>query len=99
MKMFLQHLNAQPVPPSQRTELPIPRELDRLVLACLEKDPNKRPQDAEQLLRMARDYRSPESWDNDAAKRWWEMHLLELTGPLTMSDARPDVAERAAAVH
>ena len=48
---------------------------------------------------MARDYRSSESWDNDAAKRWWEMHLLELTGPLTMSDARPDVAERAAAVH
>jgi tRNA A-37 threonylcarbamoyl transferase component Bud32 len=99
MKMFLQHLNAQPVPPSQRTELPIPRELDRIVLACLEKDPNKRPQDAEQLLRMARDYQSSESWDNDAAKRWWEMHLLELTGPLTMSDARPEVAERQAAVH
>ena len=33
------------------------------------------------MLRMARDYRSSESWDNDAAKRWWEMHLLELTGP------------------
>ena len=51
MKMFMQHVQAQPVPPSQRTELPIPRELDELVLACLEKDPDKRPQDAEELFR------------------------------------------------
>ena len=51
MKMFMQHVQTPPMPPSQRTELPIPRELDELVLACLEKDPNKRPQDAEQLLR------------------------------------------------
>ena len=42
-----------PIPPSQRTELPIPRELDDLVLACLEKDPDKRPQNAEVLLEMA----------------------------------------------
>ena len=51
MKMFLQHVQTPPTPPSQRTELPIPRELDELVLACLEKDPNQRPQDAERLLR------------------------------------------------
>ncbi len=53
MKMFMQHVQTRPVPPSQRTELPIPRELDELVLACLEKDPAKRPQNAEELLRMA----------------------------------------------
>ncbi|HMF88056.1 MAG TPA: serine/threonine-protein kinase, partial [Gemmatimonadaceae bacterium] len=35
MKMLMHHLNTAPVPPSQRTELPIPRELDELVLACL----------------------------------------------------------------
>src|SRR5262249_55630973 len=54
MKMLLQHVNAAPIPPSQRTELTIPREIDELVLACLEKDPKKRPQNAEELLRMAR---------------------------------------------
>ena len=53
MKMFLHHVQTTPTPPSQRTELPIPRELDDLVMACLEKDPNKRPQDAERLFEMA----------------------------------------------
>ena len=30
MKMLLQHVQAEPVPPSQRTELPIPPEIDEL---------------------------------------------------------------------
>jgi serine/threonine-protein kinase len=95
MKMFLQHLNTPAVPPSERTEVPIPRDLDRLVLACLEKDPEHRPQDAEELLRMVRQCRLPESWDNDAARRWWEMHLMELTGPLTLPESRSETVERA----
>ena len=33
MRMFVQHLQTAPVPPSQRTELPIPREVDELVMA------------------------------------------------------------------
>jgi serine/threonine protein kinase len=46
-KMLIDHVQTRPVPPSQRTELPIPRELERTVLACLEKDPNRRPQNAD----------------------------------------------------
>ena len=49
MKMLMHHVQTRPVPPSQRTELRIPRELDELVMSCLEKDPNKRPQNAEEL--------------------------------------------------
>ena len=86
MKMLLHHVQTPPIPPSQRTELPIPKELDDLVLACLEKNPDKRPQDAEQLFRMTNQCRSC-AWDREAAKQWWERHLLELTGPLTLTDA------------
>ena len=50
MKMLMQHVQAVPLPPSKRTELPIPPELDAIVLACLQKDPDKRPQNAEELL-------------------------------------------------
>ena len=99
MKMFLQHVQAIPVPPSQRTELRIPRELDELVLACLEKDPNKRPQDAERLFEMACHCGSSDAWDNAMARHWWETHLMELTGPLTLTDQRPEAVTRAVVVH
>jgi serine/threonine-protein kinase len=99
MKMFVQHLQTTPVPPSQRTEMPIPRELDEIVLACLEKDPSRRPQNADELLRMLRRCRSAETWDNDAARVWWEKHLLDLTGPLTMDAGSPETVDRTLVVH
>jgi len=82
MKMLMQHINTSPTPPSQRTELPIPRELDDLVLACLEKDPNRRPQNAGELFRLAYNCHACEGWSEDAAETWWRAHLPELTGPL-----------------
>jgi tRNA A-37 threonylcarbamoyl transferase component Bud32 len=91
MKVLLQHVQAQPVPPSQRTELKIPRELDELVLACLQKDPNLRPQNAEELFQMACCCTTCETWNFDLAKVWWETHLPELTGPLTLGE--PSAAE------
>ncbi len=85
MKMLMHHLNTAPVPPSQRTEMPIPRELDELVLACLQKDPSRRPQNAGELFRMAYNCHACEGWDAEAAEAWWKVHLPELTGPLTVT--------------
>jgi eukaryotic-like serine/threonine-protein kinase len=99
MKMFLQHVQTMPTPPSQRTELRIPRELDDLVMACLEKDPNERPQDAERLFEMACRCGPNDVWDNAMARTWWESHLMELTGPLTVTDQRPDAVTRAVVIH
>jgi eukaryotic-like serine/threonine-protein kinase len=83
MKMLVEHLHTEPVPPSARTELPIPEELDRLVLACLQKDPRKRPQSAGELFRMAMKCQSCEGWTSDIAEGWWQTHLADLSGPLT----------------
>ncbi len=84
MKMLMQHVQARPVPPSERTELPIPPQLDQLVLACLEKDPDKRPQSARELFELAQDCKGCETWTQNSAKTWWETHLPELTGQLTL---------------
>jgi eukaryotic-like serine/threonine-protein kinase len=96
MKMLMQHVHAQPLPPSHRTELPIPRELDEFVLSCLEKDPNKRPQNAEVLFRLACGCRACDTWTSDVARGWWERHLPELTGPLTYGE--PAAAPKPTAV-
>jgi serine/threonine protein kinase len=87
MKMLMQHVHARPVPPSQRTELRIPRELDDLVLSCLEKDPRARPQNAEELFRMAVSCKTCETWDQASARTWWQTHVPDLTGPLTLTES------------
>jgi hypothetical protein len=40
-----------------------------------------------------------EGWNGDAAKRWWETHLLELTGPLTLTEEAPESGTLQAAIH
>jgi serine/threonine-protein kinase len=92
MKMLMQHLHAQPVPPSQRTELPVPHALDELILACLQKDPQLRPQDAGELYQMACRVQIRDEWNSDQAKRWWRVHLPQLSGPLTVAESRRDTA-------
>jgi eukaryotic-like serine/threonine-protein kinase len=99
MKMLLQHVQATPLPPSQRTELPIPKELDDLVLACLAKNPNDRPQNAEELFRLACRCNSCHAWDQDAARNWWHTHLPEFTGPLTVGEPADPSAERTVLAH
>jgi tRNA A-37 threonylcarbamoyl transferase component Bud32 len=99
MKMLLQHVQAAPLPPSQRTELPIPKELDDLVLACLAKDPNDRPQNAEELFRMATGCNSCPTWDQDAARTWWQTHLPEFTGPLSVGEPADQAADRTVAAY
>jgi serine/threonine-protein kinase len=95
MQMFLHHVQTPPTPPSQRTELPIPRDLEQLVMSCLEKDPNRRPQDAEQLFDLACGCCTVDVWTNQMARTWWETHLMELTGPLTLAEPRPEDITRA----
>jgi serine/threonine-protein kinase len=98
MKMFVHHLQTPPVRPSLRTELPVPQELDDIVMACLEKDPLRRPQDAKEVLRMLTRIGSAGTWDNDAARGWWEKHLPELTGSICEDETAniPTVAFQAA---
>ena len=43
LQQLVKRLHDDPVPPSQRTELPIPRELDAIVMALLARDPAGRP--------------------------------------------------------
>src|SRR5688572_3802960 len=82
MKMFVQHLQAMPVPPAQRTELHVPPDLDALVMARLAKEPSHRPRNAEEVLFLLDGARRTRRWNNESARDWWQRHLPELAGPL-----------------
>jgi len=66
------HVKDIPVPPSTRTELPIPNALDNIVLRCLAKDPAERPAGCAELARLLRDCIPDGSWSQSDAHAWWE---------------------------
>ncbi len=72
--LLVHHVHTPPSPPSSRTELPIPEDLDRLVLACLEKDPARRPQSAQELSTRLAESAAAGGWTEDDANAWWSQH-------------------------
>jgi len=72
IQTLLSHINDTPVAPSKRAKQPIPEELDRAILDCLEKDPAKRPASAEVLgKRLERCLGGMDPWTVDEARAWW----------------------------
>jgi len=72
LQVITQHLQAVPVPPSHRTELPIPAALEQLVLACLAKKPEDRPQTARHVAQSLDEIEG--TWGEAEADRWWRLH-------------------------
>jgi eukaryotic-like serine/threonine-protein kinase len=74
VKVIADHVHTPPVPPSSRTELPIPPDLDALILECLEKDPGKRPRSASVLQSKLQAIPIASPWTSDRAEHWWSLH-------------------------
>jgi serine/threonine-protein kinase len=75
MKLLMAHAHSAPQPPSAKTELPIPLELDELVLSCLAKDRANRPASASDLLQRLQAVKLESSWTDERARTWWRTHL------------------------
>jgi serine/threonine-protein kinase len=75
MSMIVAHVKELPQAPSRRTELPIPPELDALVLDLLAKDPAARPAGAAEVARRLAAIPLADPWTRERAERWWRAHL------------------------
>ncbi|HEX5109044.1 MAG TPA: serine/threonine-protein kinase [Vicinamibacterales bacterium] len=73
LQQIVRRLHDEPVPPSQRTELPIPVELDALVLSLLAREPAGRPANATEL-RARLDALPISAWTDEQAASWWRLH-------------------------
>ncbi len=70
---LLRHVQEEPIPPSRRTEISIPADLETIVMACLAKEPADRPQTAGELdARLAECSVGP--WTGEQAEEWWKLH-------------------------
>ena len=74
LAMAVAHVNKAPVPPSERSELGIPEELENIIMDCLAKDPSDRPQTAAELGARLASCDSGD-WTREGAREWWDTHL------------------------
>lgn len=68
----LHHLSDAPARPSSRVDRPIPEGLERLVLSCLEKEPDARPESAEVLAAELDALSDVPVWPPAHAAAWWD---------------------------
>jgi serine/threonine-protein kinase len=71
METLMHHAHSVPIPPSQRTEIDLPDSLEQVILACLSKNPDQRPQTADDLSARFRECKT-QPWSREDARRWWD---------------------------
>jgi hypothetical protein len=65
------HLHSKPVPPSLRTKNSIPADLESVILRCLSKKPEERPESARALREALQRCTTPTRWTVEDAAAWW----------------------------
>jgi tRNA A-37 threonylcarbamoyl transferase component Bud32 len=85
------HLHTPPEPPSQRLGRPVEKTLEAWVLACLEKDPSRRPRSAAAAAEALDRAAAVGDWNAEAAREWW------LERGRRLVDAAREAAEPSAA--
>ncbi len=73
------HLHAKPEPPSGRLGRELPQDLEELIMQCLAKAPEDRPQSAPEFVLGLRACRDFGGWTPADARGWWCMygHVLD----------------------
>jgi CHASE1-domain containing sensor protein/tRNA A-37 threonylcarbamoyl transferase component Bud32 len=71
------HVGDAPIPPSTVSEIDIPPDLESIVLWCLEKRPDDRPQTAEELSLRLDACTNASDWTAARAQHWWLTHRPE----------------------
>ncbi|AMY10555.1 Serine/threonine-protein kinase PknB [Luteitalea pratensis] len=73
--MAVAHVQKAPAPPSERTELPVSPDLEKVVLQCLAKKAADRPASARALIRLLDACVDAKQWCSEDADAWWRTHL------------------------
>ncbi len=74
VEVIIDHVKTTPTRPSKISELPIPRDLDDLIMKCLEKKPGDRYQTASELDAALAAIHFDGPWSQEKAKQWWGLH-------------------------
>jgi eukaryotic-like serine/threonine-protein kinase len=93
--MLVMHAHQKPVLPSRRIDRPIHPGLEALVMQCLEKNPNKRPQTAHELSEALGALQFEHPWTDERAALWWKQHRPEAERATSALDEKERAAAKA----
>jgi len=68
------HIHSEPVPIAERAEHDVPALLAELIMSCLEKERDKRPESAAALWQRLDEAGLDRPWTRQRAGRWWDEH-------------------------
>lgn len=99
------HIDDKPDTPSQRTGTVLDADLESLIMSCLAKNPDDRPQSADALSLALSQCSAAQGWTFEHRAEWWAEHRQQVTSkvaaPRTDSSSvqktvRIDMGERTA---
>jgi serine/threonine-protein kinase len=79
--LLVMHAHQKPLPPSKRIDAPIHPGLEAVIMSCLEKNPNKRPQTARELADALGALSFEHPWTAERAALWWRKNRPEPEKP------------------
>ena len=79
VSILIQHVKETPPSIASRTEMEVPPRLEEIIFACLAKNPNDRPDSAEELGNMLAEVAATlPAWTRERAESWWRTNLPHL---------------------
>ncbi|MEZ6130575.1 MAG: HDOD domain-containing protein [Planctomycetaceae bacterium] len=87
-EVLAHHAHTTPTPPSQRTTNPISPELEALLMQCLQKQPQDRPESAFELMEQLANCQALTPWSPQAGLSWWRYYR---SSPSDVAETKVDV--------
>lgn len=82
MEVFQKQLSDEPLPPSQRTGRPMSSKFEEILMSCLQKNPEARPQSMSELYALFQSCEPCEEWGMEVRKEWWKHFQAEKKGTI-----------------
>jgi len=75
IEICMKHTQDQPESLSGRLGKPVSADLEKIIMQCLEKEPEKRPQSASELVLALSRCEHEGQWTLQDASEWWQVHM------------------------
>lgn len=85
MEYATKHITQKPPLPSEVAAVHIPRELEAIIMKCLEKEPDQRFASAPELADALRAVPASQDWTREDARGWWREYATKRKAEVVLS--------------